>query len=164
MTKKGQKKPSFRKLGEVLAEARQDALMNLRMAAEALVETGFFKTVDYTSISRYESGARVPNLQTFLGLCQVYGVKPSKIFQRTGLDQVEKSIEEILRERDERLEVQDDEDGDNIRCMIYLPDTLQEDGREIASSRGMNFSEYIRSLIRKDLRARATRLRRRSVG
>ena len=150
-------------LGEVLEEARINAEMNLRMAAEALVKEGVFQVVDHSSISRYESGKRLPKLTVLLGLCQVYGIKPSLVLSRAGLDKVKAPLEKILRERSEDVEI-GLKDGENTRCMVYIPDTLREESGELAHARGSNFSEMVRTLLRRELRAHVSRLSRRALG
>jgi len=156
------KKKEVKRFGEVLQEAREAVQMNLRMAAEALYDAKIFRSVDHSSIYRYERGERLPKIEILLGLCKIYGVRPSTLFSRAGLDNIEAPLEEILKEREDGLEIEaNEETGEGHRCMLYLPDILHEESYDLAQARGLSFSRFVRKLLRRELRIHKARVERR---
>ena len=146
-----------RALAPVLVEARHTAFLNLRMTRDALCKVDKSSAPDTTSLSRYESGHRIPCLSVLLSLAEVYGVKPSLLLKRAGLDDITMSVEGMVRAREAETGVGFEEEGENIRSMLYIPAILRDEVGALAAARGQSFSKLIAGLMRKEIARVANR-------
>ena len=157
------KKIDVKTLGRALFNARRDAMMNRRMAADALVDVGLYKSAERSLITRFETGERIPKIKVFVILCGIYGVKPGTILARAGLDRVDVPLSEMLAQRADQLAIESTDDaGENTGCMIYLPDLMRDEATDLARSRGTSLSGLIRKLLRSELRKHVAFVSRRA--